>query len=136
MTSQIGAVILVDVDRFPALTLRVEGPRRGVVGLIDIREHGMAAGRRQLNGVEKSAAIRPFGMAPVDMEPELALAESADRNSVLLEVGDQQDVLVSLLGAFDLLRQLRLRPLALAQMAKIRREAELVVLGYLLPTKH
>jgi hypothetical protein len=33
------------------------------------------------------------------MKPELALAKSADRNTVFLDVGDEQDVLVRLLGA-------------------------------------
>lgn len=70
------------------------------------------------------------------MEPELAIAERADRLPVDLDVGDEQYLLVVLLDALGAAAQRRGRLLAAAELTEIGREAKLVVLRQLLAPEH
>ena len=74
------------------------------------------------------------------MEPELALAERADRLAVDLDVGDQQDlvgVLVAFLQrAFGAAAERFRRFLADAEIAEIGGEPKLIVLRDILAAEH
>src|SRR6516162_4900196 len=98
-TGLLGAIIFVDVQRLLALELVFKHCRNGIVSLVHIGEHGVAAARRQLQRIEERVFVRLRRIAGIDVEPELALAEGADRLAVDLDVADQEYLLVVLLGA-------------------------------------
>jgi hypothetical protein len=53
---------------------------------------------RQLVRVEERVAVEPRGVAGIDVKPELALAERADRLAVDLDVADQKHLARSARG--------------------------------------
>ena len=100
MACLLGAIVFVDVQRASAAQPLFEGGRHRLVGLVHVGEQRIAAGRRQFERVEEGVFVGPRGIARVDVEPEFALAEGADRLPVDLDVGDQKDLLVVLKNAF------------------------------------
>ena len=70
------------------------------------------------------------------MEPELAVAEGADRLAVDLDVGDEQYLLVILKDALGAAREFRRRLLAAAELAEIGGKAQLLVLADRLVAEH
>ena len=130
------AVVFVDVQRALAVELLLDLRRHRVIGLVHVREHGVAAGRRQLERIEERVLVGLRRIAGIDVKPEVALAEGADRNAVLLDVADQQNLLVILLRAFGAGAQFLRRLLARAEIAEIGRELELLVLRDGLAAEH
>src|SRR5262245_43333701 len=118
----------MDVQRLASPELLLECGGNRLVCLVHVREHGIAAGGRQLDRVEKSVPVRPRRVAAVDMEPELAFPESADRLAIDLDVGDEENLLIVLLAALGAAAQLLRRLLAVAEFAEIGRETKLVIL--------
>ena len=113
---------------FLPLSFCLQLGRHGVIGLVHVGEHGVAAGRRQFERVEKSVLIRSRRIAEIDVKPELAVAEGADRLAVHFDVGDQQHLLVILLHSLGTAAQGLGRFFAAAEVAEIGRKPKLVVL--------
>jgi len=136
----LGAVVFVDMKRLPALELFLKRRRHCLVSPVHIGEHRVAAGRRQFERIEEGVLVRPRRVAGIDVEPELAIAERADRLAVDLDVGHQQDlvtVLVAVLyGALGAAAQLFRRFLAKPEIAEIGGKPKLVVLRDILAAEH
>src|SRR5229473_2497549 len=122
------ALVLVDVERLLAREPLLERGRHRLVGFVHVGEQGVAAGRRQLERVQERVLIGPRRIAGIDVEPELALAEGADRLPVDLDVGDEEDLLVVLLDSLGAAAQRLGRLLAAAEVAEIGREPKLLLL--------
>ena len=121
---------------FLPLSFSFSAGRHRLVGLVHVGEHGVAAARRQFERVEESVFVGPRRIAGIDVEPELAVAEGADRLAVDLDVGHQQHLLVVLLDALGARAQRFGRLLAAAEVAEIGGEAKLVVLRHFLAAEH
>src|SRR4029077_6988233 len=89
-----------------------------------------------LERVEKRVLVGLGRIARVDVEPELALAERADRYAVDLDVAHQEDLLMVLGNALGAAAQRLRRLLAAAEIAEIGCKAQLVVLADLLSAEH
>src|SRR5712671_3029385 len=88
----------MDVQRLAAPELLLEYSGNCLVRLVHVREHGVAAAGWRLDRVEKSVPVRPRRVTAVDVEPELAFPEGADRLAVDLDVGDEENLLIVLLA--------------------------------------
>src|SRR6266545_4955766 len=136
MARLLGAVVFVDVKRLLALELLLERGRHRLVGLVHVGEHRIAAGGRQFERIEERVLVGSRRIAGIDVEPEFAVAERADRLPVDLDVGDEQNLLVVLPDALGAAAQLVRRLLAAAEVAETGRKAKLVVLRNLLAAEH
>jgi hypothetical protein len=132
----LGTLVLVDVQRLLALELLLEGGRHRLIGFVHVAEHRIAAGGWQLERMQEGVFVGARRIAGIDVEPELAVAESADRLAVDLDIGDQEDLLVVLLDALGAAAQRRGRHLAVAELAEIGGEAQLLILGDALAAEH
>src|SRR5262252_5753794 len=79
MARLLGTIVFVNVQRSPALELLLQAKGHGLIGLVHVREERVAAGARELEREEERVFIRPRGVAGIDVEPEFALTECADR---------------------------------------------------------
>src|SRR5712671_169605 len=126
----------MDVQRLAAPELLLEYSGNCLVRLVHVREHGVAAAGWRLDRVEKSVPVRPRRVTAVDVEPELAFPEGADRLAVDLDVGDEENLLIVLLAPLGAAAQLIRRLLAVAQCAEIGGEPKLVILRKSLAAEH
>src|SRR5882762_3181304 len=86
--------------------------------------------------MKKRVFVWPRGITRIDVKPELAVAEGADRLAVDLDVGDEQNFLVVLPDAFGAGAQFKRRLLAAAEVAEIGRKTQLLVLADGLAAEH
>src|SRR6516164_11437690 len=84
---------------------------------------------------EERVFVGPRRIAGIDVEPELALAEGADRLSVDLDVAHEQHFFVVLTNPLGAAAQLFGRLPAVAELAEIGREPKLLLLGDALAAK-
>jgi hypothetical protein len=82
---------------------------QGVMQTHGAGEDRVAAGRRQLQGMQTHCALRGFGKAGIGVKEYLAIRQIADRFAVLARVGDHHDrgilILAAIAGALAGQRQ-------------------------------
>jgi hypothetical protein len=125
----LGRAVVVVVDGEAAFEPVADLWIERLVGGVAAREQGVAASRRNLDGVQQRCLVRHLRMDHVVVEHHLAVGQGADRLAVLADVRDQHDAGQDLRIAF---REEFWWPARHALFAEIAGDADQILLRQLL----